>query len=289
MTISFVVRLNKKKDPRIEVLRTMKDHDGKRQKVISLGSLPDDLTQAVEEFKDKLDLTEQYQLENYVKNLIFNKRHFNNAPDQTERDWIYFPPAFSEALFELWQLAKQHDLGFTPHEVMLTAILNKAKAVERQLNEKFDEPVQILEKIGLDLHRFDQQELNTRLHTGSQPLFKTLIEGNKSLRELADRFNQIASLYKKKSDLKPSYFRDYAQSPRRLPLWYTGIALELLLEMGQDPFKILSLQQVIHAWLSLRKEFSSAEQAAQFFCKTFGAKVDPKNVAPLIQERFSRK
>ncbi len=289
MTISFVVRFNKKKDPRIEVLRTIKDHDGKRQKLISLGSLPDDLTQAMEEFKDKLDLTEQYQLENYVKNLLFNKQHFNNTPDDMDRDLIYFPPAFHKAVFELWQLAKQHRLDFTPHEVMLTALLNKTKSVERQLNDTLGQPVNVLEKIGLDIHRFNKQEITRRLHHGGQPLFKALLDSEKPLRALAARFNAIARSYQKNSDLKPAYIRDYAEKAHRFPLWYCGVALDLLLELGQDPLKLLTLEHVVNSWLSLRKKSLSPVQATALFCQTFGSKVDQKTVEALINTRYEQK
>ena len=68
MTINFGVKLNKKKPPRIVVLRNTYNAKGKEIKQ-SLGTLPYDLNEAKKAFQGTLDEYEQYQLENYIENL----------------------------------------------------------------------------------------------------------------------------------------------------------------------------------------------------------------------------
>lgn len=286
MTINFIVRVNKNKDPRIVIVRAIKDRTGKRKRFETVGTLPEDLSQSLKLFENNLDDFEQFQLENFIKNIQFNIKNFNNFADDTQRELIYFSPVFHQALYDLWKLAKKNQLDFTPYEVMLNAILNKAKAVERQLNEKSKKPVKILESIGLDIHRFDKDEINKRLHTGSQSLFKALIDSKKPLEDIAQQFNNLAEKYNKKSDLKPHYISEYAAKPKRLSLWYSAIAIELLLEMGLNPLDVLSLESVINAWLTLKKGKLSASDATDLFLKTFKPSVDKNIVANLINQRY---
>lgn len=286
MAIHFLVRVNRKKAPRINVLRYLKEGEGdSKQSHKSLGTLPEDLTTATEVFKDLLDEFELYQLENYVKNALFNRAHFNTQVDQTERELVYFAPEFHEALFTLWKLAKENQLDFNPHEVMLTAIFNKAKAVERSLNEKRGCATNVLEAIGVDIQRFDKKEINKRLHTGSQQLFQALIESGEALEMLCEKFNNLAGSYKKHVNLKPRYLKDYANLPKRFPLWYCAIAIEILLELNHDPLKIISIEQALNAWLTLKKDNFSTEELTELFINRFNPELKKEEIRTLIEDR----
>ena len=285
MAIHFLVRTNRKKAPRINVLRYIKDQRGKKSHE-SLGTLPEDLAMAMEIFNPILDEFEQYQLENYVKNIQFNIANFHVFADETERELIYLAPTFHDALFKLWKLAKENNLGFNPHEVMLTAILNKTKSVERHLKEKLDQPINALEKMGVDLHRFDKNEINKRLHTGSQALFQALLKIGQPLEIITEKFNKLAKNYDKNANLKPSYIQEYSRSPKRLSLWYSAIAIEILLEYGADPLKIVSLEQVINAWLTINKEKMSVREASRVFMETFKITNKKEEISKLISARY---
>jgi hypothetical protein len=288
MAINFGVRVNKKKGPRIYILRAIKNKDGKREMLKSLGSLPEDLNKVTDLYKGDLDDFEQYQLENFVKTALLNKENFGESIDVAQREMIYFSPTFFKALFDLWKLAKEHKLDFTPHEVMLTALLNKMKAVERRINEKTGKSIEVLEKTGIDIHRFDKQEINKKLHSGSQALFNALAQSKKPLKKLADSFNELAKSYNKNPGLKSHYINDYAKKPHRLSLWYSGLAIEVLLEIGEDPFKLISLEQFVNAWLSIRKDTLSSAQAIRLFLKNFSDTVDKEKARELIVKRYEK-
>lgn len=153
MALWFRVQPNKKSSPRIAVERkhVIKDKKGRVSYAYeTLGGITDrKSSEEIEEIIAKLDDEERYQFENYFKNRTFIKEHFNSDMDNIGDESVFLPPAFQAALFELWKQAKKHHIPFSPREIMLNALLTKAKTVERSLNTKLSKRVNILEKLGL--------------------------------------------------------------------------------------------------------------------------------------------
>lgn len=149
MALYFDVKLNKHRPPRISVIRKTRHASGLSQQK-HLGVLPDNREEAAAFFADRLDLAERCQLENYLANIAFNQQYFKTGPEMVERDLLYFSPVCEGAILELWTLAMQQGLAFNPHEIMLNALLDKAKSIERALNKKLGK-VDILESIGIDI------------------------------------------------------------------------------------------------------------------------------------------
>lgn len=286
MTVTLDIKPNKHKSPRVAVIKTTKGNPKKK----NLGALPHELEEAIATFKPLLDAEEQYQLENYWHNLNFNKTQLNTEADHIERELFYFALPFHQALIQLWQLAKEQDIDFNPRKVMLTAILNKAKAVERELNEKLGEKVNILEALGIDIHRFDQQDIKKRLYTGGQALFKALTTLDRPLREVAEQFNRTAQgVYGKHVNLNPAIIQSYAAQPKRYPMWYCTVAIDLLIIYGKNPLEILPAAKVADLWVLLRRQQMGLAEASQLFFKTFAVPEQARaEVNEVLQAHYSR-
>lgn len=286
MTVTLDIKPNKHKSPRVAVIKTTKGNPKKK----NLGALPHELEEAISTFKPLLDTEEQYQLENYWHNLHFNKSQLNTEADHIERELFYFALPFHQALIQLWQLAKEQGIDFNPRKVMLTAILNKAKAVERELNEKLGKKVNVLEALGIDIHRFDQQDIKKRLYTGGQALFKALVCLQRPLSEIALHFNRTAQeVYGKYVNLTPTIIQSYAKQPKRYPMWYCTVAIDILLAYGKNPLEILPATKVADLWVLLRRQQMSLAEATQLFFKTFAVpEQDRAEANEVLQTHYSR-
>lgn len=271
MALQFIIRINKKAPARIGVLRTITE-EGKIVDKENLGTLKGLDEKALLKFSNEkqLDDYECYQLENYVANLIFNKAEFKAEPETLKREFTQFAPAYEEALVELWKRAKDHNIAFCPAEVQHNALLHKAKAVERKLNELTDSSVGILEKHGIDIQRYDTDTYKQRVDITSKQLFKLIVAIDCPLDKLCKEFMHIArDRYHKNANLKPHYFKDYAESVKRLPLWYSAVAIDLLMQHGINPLNTISVAKVAEHWTRLRKERYSFEEACELFKEEF--------------------
>lgn len=288
MTVTLDIKPNKYKSPRVAVIRTTKDEKGKPSKK-NLGSLPHDLEEVIATFKPLLDTEELYELENYWHNLHFNKTQLNTEADHIERELFYFALPFHQALIKLWQLAKEQNIDFNPRKVMLTAILNKAKAVERELNDKLGEKINVLEALGIDIHRFDKHDIKKRLYTGGQALFKALTTLERPLSEIAEQFNRTAQgVYGKHVKLTPAIIHSYAAQPKRYPMWYCTVAIDILVVYGKNPLEILPAAKVADLWVLLRRQQLSLEKASQLFFKIFFVpEQDRAEVKKVLKEHYS--
>ena len=279
MSLQFVVRINRKAPARIGVLRVRTD-DRKITGYDNLGTLKQLDTASLIAFskEKKLDDQEQYQLENYAANLTFNQTEFHANPEQLQREFIYFAPEYEEALRKLWKMAKKHNIPFCPLEIQHNALLHKAKAIERKLNEILKKPVNILAKLDVDIRRFDEKEFNRRADKSSQVLFELVLTLKQPLEQLCEEFKSIAQGYNKNASLKPHYFKNYADNLKRLPLWYNTVAIDLLMQHGINPTKSLPIEKIAEYWVRLRKENFTFEEACKQFKQEFNVS-EKENIA----------
>jgi len=293
MALQFVVRTNRKASPRVGVLRIVEDEKGRKiERYDNLGTLPDELEpEALASFIKEKELTpfEQYQLENYTANLRFNRETFETSPENVKRSFIHFAPKYEEALLKLWQLAKQYNIAFCPAEIQQSALLHKAKAVERKINELSKKPINILGSLGLDIRRFDKDDIKERLDKSTPKLFSLVLKIDKPLPDLCKEFIQIARTYGKNLNLKPHYFKDYATSLKRLPLWYSAIAIDLLLRHQINPVTAIPAGKTAEHWIRLRKDKLSLKEALAEFKKTFKPKAsDEAEIKKALEEQYKK-
>lgn len=271
MSINFLVRKNRQKKPRIEVVRWVKE-EGKRGSIKSLGNLPANLDDAYKAFVDELDNDELFQLINKVGNLQFNQEHFDAPPDRDDfRVIIELHLPFYKALNKLILLARDHDVDFNPAKVMLTALLNKAQRTEQELSEKLGKPVKIMEELELKrTPRYNKKEMKERFHHGGQELFKALIELKKPLGEVCDQFRLIAEQrYGKSARINVKVLEGYAEKPARYSLWYCTVAIDTLLHYGKNPLSVLPSKKIIEHWARPRVQQMGLDQLKKEFFKQF--------------------
>lgn len=249
MALHFITRVNKKRPPRFQVVRYEKDQPRE-----ALGHLPSDLNDAaIAEFSTKLSPEEQLALDNFVSNMRFNQQHFNvTAGVLADREILYLPPEFHQAVFKVWQHARKQGISFNPHEVMLTALLDRIQALQEE-------------------RRDHKKTLNERLHTGGQALFQALVDLGVPLQEVADRFREIAqqNYGKKNVRIKKYIIEEYAKKAARYSFWYDGVAIDVLLEYGKNPLDILPPNKVVEHWARLRIDNYSEEELKREFFKQF--------------------
>lgn len=278
MALQFMIRGNKKKEARVVVLRIVMK-EGKLGKAIggfdTLGTLKAFDAEYLKQFAQEKSLSDDeiYELENYVSYLLFNKKEFNSTFTTIKREFVFFDNLYYENLYKLWKLAKVNNIPFCPAEVMQSALLNKAKAVERKLNQLLKEPVNILESMGVSLKKLGDSSYREQVSKDCVKLFKLLLTIPKSLEELCAEFQKIALVnYRKSDDIKPYYFKTYAKDLKRLPMWYNTVAIDVLLANNKNPLDALSVDAVADNWIRLRKDTLNIEEAYRQFRQIFNPK-----------------
>jgi|GEM_PF-4870266 len=99
--------------------------------------------------KDKLDEEGQFELEWYLDCVDFNRKNFNVSSADIEKVRLLLAPRFFNALMVLSIEAKRRNIDFSPMETMLNALLEKAKAVEQEIEQADGKPINILESLGV--------------------------------------------------------------------------------------------------------------------------------------------
>ena len=295
MSLKFAIRDNKREHARITILRPIirKTDTGDRvDGYDTLGSLKGLDRESIEIFAQEKQLTERelFALENHAGQLAFNKHDLNDSLESPHRETILWSKPYEEALYQLWQLAKANNIPFCPTEIMQKSLLTKAKSVERKLNDILKTPLNILDKVGLDIHRVDDDEHQKKVRTTCRKLFSLLLKTGAGEEILATAFNQIAAMYyNKKEVLKPHYLKDYATNIRKLPFWYNTVAIDLLLMHGKNPLGPLSIEAVVENWLRLRKEKMTPEEALKTFKKTFHPSPEDEPILKsVIQKEYAK-
>lgn len=295
MGIKFAIRTNKREEARITILRPIvrSTKTGDRiDRYDTLGSLQGVDQDAVENFSHEKQLNdkERFELENNVAQLAFNKHDLRDSLEDLHRETIYWAKPYQQALYELWELARKNNIPFCPLEIMQKSLLTKAKSVERKLNDILKTQVNVLEKIGIDIQRADDEEHVKIVRATCRKLFSQLLKTGISEELLCSGFNQIAQMYyQKKEVLKPHYLKDYATNIRKLPFWYNTVAIDLLLLHGKNPLDNFSIEAVVENWLRLRREKMTSDEALSAFKQAFQYKQeDEPIIKSAIQKEYAK-
>lgn len=282
MPLKFSIRPNKNFEPRINILQPVIGEGVKGKKVEknnTIGSLHGLDAKTVEEFRKEKNLNEQefFELEEISTQLSFNKNELGKSLELLDRKMLYFAEPYNKMLFSLWKLSKKHNIPFCPVEIMHRALLHKAKAVERRLNELEGSPVNLLQSIGIDIGRLDEDETENikRVNIARRKLFKLLLSLSIPLQDLCQEFEAIAkNAYNKTAFMKPHYLKDLSTSLKRFKMWYNTVAIDLLLRHNQDPLTVLSADLLAENWVRLRKDKINSDEAIEQFRLTFHPKIE---------------
>jgi hypothetical protein len=263
MKLVFRVETRKIKQPRIVVLRVL-EKDGK---VIhkALGSFSS--KRSYEKILDQLTSEELYEFENFVKTLEFSKTNYNCDADKLDRFIIKAAPEFKNALYKIWEQAKEFNINFIPEYEMLLSLFNRAKIIEQQLAVLTNGKFNALSELGVDITNIRPPKASLK---EDQKLIAAVIEKTASLEGLANMFNDIASnKYNKPPKFKPHHFeflnKQVAQGQKQpAPKWYYTIAIDVLCNLGIKPDSIISVNLLTEHWLRLNKKGNIEETIALF-------------------------
>jgi hypothetical protein len=127
-----------------------------------------------------------------------------------------------------------------------------------------------------------------RVDKTSKQLFGLIIAMEQPLNQICDEFKEIAkNKYHKNANLKPHYFKEYAESVKRLPLWYSAVAIDLLMQHGVNPLQSISAAKVAEYWVRMRKEkFSFDEAYAAFKTEFKPKKEDEESILHAIKLQY---
>lgn len=295
MGMKFAIRTNKREEARVTILRPIIRQTKTGDRIDgydTLGSLQTLDQAGLEAFAHEKQLNdkERFELENNIAQLAFNKNDLNDSLEDLHRETIYWAKPYQQALYEIWELARKNNIPFCPLEIMQKSLLTKAKSVERKLNDLLKTQVNVLEKIGVDIQRVDDEEHIKKVRATCRKLFNLLLKTGVSEELLCNGFNQIAHMYyHKKEVLKPHYLKDYATNIRKLPFWYNTVAIDLLLLHGKNPLDSLSIETVVEHWLRLRREKMTPDEALSAFKQAFQTKQeDEPIVRSAIQKEYAK-
>ena len=263
MLLRFRIEILKIKQPRIVVLRLSYKGDKVIEK--ALGSF--NSKRSYDHIVKQLTTEELYEFENFIKGLDFSKLNFNCNADKLDRFIIKVAPEFKEAIFKLWKKAKEFNIAFIPEYEMLLSVFNRAKIIEQQLAVLTDGEFKSLSELGIDIANIHPPKASLK---EDQKLIVAVIENTKSLDELTDLFNSIASKkYHKAPKFKPHHFeflvKQIEQGRKQpSPKWYYTVAIDVLCEKRVKPDTIISASLLTEHWLRLNKKETIEKTIACF-------------------------
>lgn len=265
MALRFRIEITKG-NPRVAVLRIV-DQTGKQEQLELIGSFGQ--RNSPDLLRDKLKEDELYEFENFLAALDFSKSFFHTEADELDRFIVKVAPQFRKGLFQLWKEAKKYDLEFIPDKEMLYGLFNKAKEIERKINQLSGKKNNILEKLGIDINAVSD---STSVDHESKKLFQTILELDIPLEKIAQEFQTIAQNdYQKNTRFEPHFFNHYADPTHQksFPKWYYSIAIDWLHQQGINPLTVISPPKVAKHWARLKVNKMSADKAKQLFSTTF--------------------
>ncbi len=242
--------------------------------------------------KNHLDQFEQFQLYNYADSLQFNQQEFKVELDELQsQQGLHITPGYQAAIFELWKLAKIHHIDFNPALTQERALLNKAKAVERELNKHLGYSVNVLTKIKVDIKHLPDENLKKRIIETGQALFQLIMTIKKATPpEICHTFNTIANeRYQKHAQFKPRYIKMYATQIKRYPLWYCTVAIDVLMHYGINPTHHLPAANVAAHWIRLKEAKYTLDSACADFMLLFQVQsADATEVQATIKQHYEK-
>ena len=263
------IRPNRRSGNRIEVKSKPKELKQEDQNgfVGFVGSYQEEETPS---FVDKLDDQEVFELEWFNQCLEFNRKNLGKTAVEIEKVRLFLAPEFFNALVQLCKAARERGIPYSPMESMLNSLLEKAKAVERNINKQDGKPINILESIGIDIARGNEEFQKQRKFEDGRVIFAELVN-------IPGYYNQFIALAKErlgknKVNAMPKHFLGYSKGFAIPSRWYYSIALEILANHGIDVFNLgLDSETIISLWLKplIVVAGYKKDDAAEIFIKIF--------------------
>jgi hypothetical protein len=271
---------SKYKGIRVDISRLFRHVDPKTQKVrFSTKQIGSFKLSAEKNYPNELsavlELDEILQLKNWLAEVKFAEL-FNEEADELTKFTVHMPQKLYDAYIALSHEAQNFDMSFIPNQVILEALLHKAKLVEQKINKMSSKRCQILEGIGIETDKLMTNEAYQRLlDTESRALFKALIDLKQPISKTCSELEAIAKKYgKEKERISPMQVKEWAglipgRNLKKVNRWSFAAAIELLLSHGKDPLLIAPPERVTEYWVGQNYQHFTLIQAKKEFTKLF--------------------
>jgi hypothetical protein len=212
------------------------------------------------------------QLQNWLADVTFAQQ-FKTSPDDLAREVLYLPPALLEACQRLYIEAKRADINFIPHQIMLEALLHKAKLIQHKLDKINGFNCGILEAIGIDTTKIIEEAAKAKLaDEESRKLFKALLELNQPIGRTCTELETAAKQYGKERRISPYTLKDLADNPnpqKVIKKWYYAVAIDVLHQHGINPIKLVPAEKIATYWAIQQQKHYTLNEAQAVFNKQF--------------------
>jgi hypothetical protein len=226
------------------------------------------------ELIERLQPEEIIQLQNWLAEARFGEQ-FNVPADELMKCTLHLPSVLYEALTQLYIECKRVEIDFIPYQVMLDALLYKAKLVQRKLDHINGFNSGILERIGIDTQALPKEAEISSLPKESHLLFKALLDLKQPLGKICDQLEAAAQHYGKQQRIPPAQLREWAgdlphRNPnKRIKKWAYVIAMDVLQQQGINPLTIETPELVARYWAVQQQSKYTLEAAKQEFIQRF--------------------
>ena len=266
-----------KKRLRVDLWRQFREIDPKtgrtKYSYKRLGGFPHE-TGCPDDLRALLESDENVQLENWFAESKFAEQ-FDVKADELMKYALNMPPQFCQALIALSQEAKEWQLEFVPNQVILEALLQKAKLVQNKIGKLSSSLCNILERAGIQDAKIITEEANQQLiDQESRALFKALLSLNQPVGKTCTELEEAAHAYGKDKRIPPPQIKEWAgEMPGRnikiVKKWCYAIAIDVLLKHGINPITLVSPEKVAMYWAIQRQNEYTLKEAQKKFIGVF--------------------
>lgn len=245
----------------VNILRKQKKVSATTQKVSyqfkQLGSFYLEKELIPEQVIEGLEPDELLHLKDWLDDANFSFK-FETLAENMQKTAINFPEKLLETLYFLFIETGKRGIHFSPHNIMLDALVSQLKAVSETLGIKLDETID-------NFRDEDDKILFRTLITLNQPIGKTCFE----LEEIAKK------LLNKDKKIPPPQLEDWAgikqsrNANKTIKKWAYSLAIELLLLHNISPITLISCEKVAEYWCLPRHTEMNLHQAIKKFISTF--------------------
>ncbi len=266
-TLKFAIKLNKNKQPRINVVDTL--HDNK-----AVGSFDRTLKRACDfDAWETLTLAQQLELSLYWQNIKGLFEYFDTECDATSQYRLLIPEAVEDYLATLSQACDEHDIDFQPTTVLLQSLIRAITYAEKALAEKgvnmtspnciksLPQPVQ------------GQKQLKQQYSQHIKAIFTAL---NDTF-DKHDKFIDASHDYGKDQTLSDKVISLVAAGKSKVSAWQISCALTVLGRDNNAKVHSIPLPVLIDLWLVpliKQAKITNEKEAIDLFKQTFTSVTD---------------
>lgn len=211
-SLQITLRKNRRSEDLIQIARKSKGQNILHSYSQSSEAIPEE---------QPLSETECFEIEWFDQMVKFFLEKTGHDATELERYRLFLPESLYQAMFQLYEICKEHDIDYRPMDSMLKSIVNKIRATEKKLFEKTGIELDVLSETNYR----EQPDETEQLTEHAAKIFKALVEQP----DYYERFNEQAlNVYHKSHNIKPGHFKGYAKGHTLPSKWIFACAIDVI-------------------------------------------------------------